>query len=220
MRIDKLVNTASSETWNITKAKCEFTLENLRILLILRAFSANNYYTGRVCSAPLEVYSELFDISKEQTVLDFKKAMEELLTLAITPRVEHTIIGWLSSYEFIDQGKVKFYWNPEVSRLAEEGSAFGPFRLYHLKGLSSVLALKLFRFLNPLAVYKQHCGYTEVLADFLNLEDFTGNAKELKQLLLPAVDEINKSTTLTISSITNMGKGLKFKMQRKSYVKK
>ena len=220
MRIAKLKDTASTETWTVTRAKCDFNLENLRVLLLLKAMSGRQYFADVPCRINTEIYSILFKVSKEQTVLDFEKALEELVNLEITPRGEDSFTGWITGYEFLEPDKVRFFWNPKVKELAEQDSAFGSYRVYHLKGITTVLGLKLFRYLNTVAVYKEHCTYTSTLVDILGIENFTGKSKELKHLLLPAVEEINKSTTLYISSITNTGKGLAFKMQRKSYVQK
>ena len=220
MAMNKQLELASKESLELARAKCNFTLENLRILMLLRATSSNNFFLDKECLIRTELYSKLFSVSKEQTELDFRKAMEELKFLAIEPIGRPTITGWLSSYNFIEQDKIEFRWNPEIITIAEEDKAFGSYRLFHLRGLSTVLALKLYRYLNPAAHFREHLVYTTTLVEILGIEGFTGKDKELKELLSPAIQEINASTTLTITSVTKTGKGLKFNLRRKDYVKK
>jgi hypothetical protein len=181
--------------------------------------SYNNYIPDIACSIPLKVYSQLFNISEEQTIADFTKAMEELKTLEITPKGKSNFTGWILSYRFIE-GNAIFYWNPRVEELDAEGKSYYICKLDYLKGMSSVLSLKLYRYLSPYIFFKKHCNYTESLVDILGIENFTGKPAELKELLLPVVEEINKNTLLTIHSITKTNKGLSFSLGKKLYVKK
>ena len=207
------------ETSTITSATCKFTLENLRILMLLRAMSYNNYIPDIACSIPLKAYSQLFNISEEQTLVDFIKAMEELKTLEITPKGKSSFTGWILSYEFIE-GNAIFYWNPKVEELESEGKSYYICKLDYLKGMTSVLSLQLYRYLSPYIFFKKHCNYTESLVDILGIENFTGKPAELKELLLPVIEEINKNTLLTVHSITKTNKGLSFSLGKKLYVKK
>lgn len=207
------------ETSTITSATCKFTLENLRVLLLLRAMSYNTYSTDTACSMPLKAYSQLFNISEEQTLIDITKAMEELKTLEITPKGNSSFTGWILSYGFME-GNAVFYWNPRVEELEAEGKCYHICKLEYLKGMTSVLSLQLYRYLSPYIFFKKHCNYTESLVAILGIENFTGKPTELKELLLPAVEEINKNTLLTIHSIAKTTKGLSFSLGKKLYVKK
>ena len=220
----RLVSTGSGEDVKLivsvtkltVRGNYDLTLGSLRVLLLGRSTIGMKLNREKIHIIDRKLYEALFKVTEEQATADFIEASTSLLTnqIYLTPAIWFT--GWFRECTLReDKSALEVKWNPDLAEHLEPSSEsiYQRFNLNLVKDLTSVLAIRLHRLVQPLTYFKDVSTFTSDLVFRLGIQDFIGTSKQLKELLLPAIEEINSVTTLQIKP-NHSKKGVVLKLSK------